>query len=491
MKPSPQQSAFVEACRAPGSIVLGSCAGSGKTTTLQLGAAVIKGTGRATSFSKPTVTELAKKMPAAFPARTMHGDGFTALKAHWQGDNVQLDKSGSKVYEFVKDAVDEADESWQLIKPITELVDQAQTAGIVPEHHRFLTPDTEAHWELLADTFDLPFSPTIHRIARSALLHSIRTAFDKKIITFNEMLYIPLFFPIRMKQHKTIIVDEAQDLSPIQHALLRKQLAHNGRIIAAGDKHQAIYGFRGAMTDSYGALIEAFDAAELALTVSYRCPQAVVREAQKYVDTIEPAPGAPLGDVIEHRELELASLPRTILCRNNSPLIKLALKLLVSGYTAEVAGRDIGQGLIALTKRIASGKNSDRMKSDEFIARLHKWAAREIQRKPKSKPRVQDKMMALEALAAHHSTLGNIRHHLGQLYINPDNRTKRPAEFHLTTIHKAKGHEWPHVLFLDPFLLPAKWAEQEWELQQESNLAYVGITRAQEVLHYCDSENIY
>jgi hypothetical protein len=225
---------------------------------------------------------------------------------------------------------------------------------------------------------------------------------------------------------------------------------------------------------------------EMPLTVSFRCPRAVIREAQLYVPDIEAAPSAIEGSVENPEHLLIRELPKTILCRNNAPLISLALKILISGRSAEVAGQDIGKGLISLTKRITSRN----LKSSEFLDRLHKWADREISRKPKSRPRVQDKVMALSALAAHHPDLQAIQKHLEKLYPNPQDRSYRPAEYHLSTIHKAKGREWPDVLFLDPQLLPSKYAEQDWEKIQESNLSYVGVTRAQNRLVYCESDNI-
>jgi len=489
MKPSPQQLLCYEAAENDTqSITVDSVAGSGKTYTLSGMSHRLPGTGIATSFSKPTVTELGKKMSQSFPARTMHGSGIDALKSHF--GSVKIDQRNDKTYSFVKNHINKNDLSFQLIQPILNLVDQAQTAGIVPDHHRFLLEDTAENWEALADQYDITFNSDILSTARLALAHSNKIALNEHIVSFNDMLYIPLFFPMRIKQHKTIIVDEAQDLSPIQHALLRKQLRVGGRIIAAGDEHQAIYGFRGAMTNSYEALAQEFNARRLNLTVSFRCPKAVVDEAKLYVPEIESAPGAPQGDVIRHEEMDISSLPPVILCRNNAPLITLALKLFVAGRTVEVAGRDIGAGLRSLTKRIASGKNSDHMKSSEFYARLTRWAEREMKRKPRSKPRIKDKLAAFKALCEHHQTLGQVRKHIDSLYIDPNNAKRRPAEYHLTTIHKAKGREWPEILFLDSFLLPAKWAEQEWELQQEKNLSYVGITRAQHILHYCDSERI-
>jgi superfamily I DNA/RNA helicase len=40
------------------------------------------------------------------------------------------------------------------------------------------------------------------------------------------------------------------------------------------------------------------------------------------------------------------------------------------------------------------------------------------------------------------------------------------------------------MLFEHAKRCPSKWAKQAWELQQESNLAYVAITRAQNTLMY-------
>ena len=209
-------------------------------------------------------------------------------------------------------------------------------------------------------------------------------------------------------------------------------------------------------------------------------------EAQRYVADIEAAPDAIMGEVLWPQELTLSEVPRAVVCRNNAPLISLALSLLVSGRTVEVAGQDIGRGLITLTKRITKRN----LKADEFISCLSKWKDREIARYPRRKARVMDKFLALSALASHHNDLKNIQNHLIKLYPNPSSRDYRPAEIHLSTIHRAKGREWPDVLFLDPQLLPSKYATQEWELAQESNAAYVGITRAQRTLIYCASENI-
>lgn len=493
MTPTSQQKALWATApdSSSGNLSVDAVAGSGKTYSCAHWADACPGTGLATSFSRSTVDELGKKMPAHFSTRSMHGVGKDAISSSGTYKGICDGKRHKdKLFELIKTKIDAAEESWQLIKPIKDLISQAQTAGIVPAHDRFLTPDTPEIWEALADQYDIEFTPFIYETAHSTLIESNRIAVEEGLITFDDMIYIPLFWPYRFKRYETVIVDERQDLSPIQHEMLARILRPNGRILGVGDERQAIYGFRGAMTDSCSAMDSRFNMTRFPLTVSFRCPKAVVREAQRFVPHIEAADEAIEGDVIHHDFLEIAQVPKVVLCRNNAPLVRLALKLLVEGISAEVAGRDIGQGLISLTKRIASGKNSDSMKAADFHARLISWSEREISRKPASKHRVLDKRAALEALASHHSTLGAIRKHLAALYPDAKSKSYRPAEIHLSTVHKAKGKEWPEVLFLDPHLIPAKWAEQPWELQQENNIAYVGITRAQKILHYARSETI-
>jgi superfamily I DNA/RNA helicase len=53
----------------------------------------------------------------------------------------------------------------------------------------------------------------------------------------------------------------------------------------------------------------------------------------------------------------------------------------------------------------------------------------------------------------------------------------------LSSIHKAKGLEWPRVYILGrKQLMPSPYARQAWAQEQEKNLAYVAITRAQSIL---------
>lgn len=480
-----QQIAFTDTASSDGSIALRARAGTGKTFSLgDWGKAAKKG-GLATSFSKSTVVELGKKMPSKFQAKTMHGIGFQVIR----NSGKFIETVPGKIFELTKMYADEHEVKFEDQEHIRKLIVIAKTFGIQPDQNgpTGLLSDGPSNWDALADQFDIEMTDQIYESARDILIISNRTAVKDGIIDFDDMLYIPLIYPKhRFPRYPIILADEVQDFNSLQHLMLKRLLLPNGRLIAAGDDRQAIYGFRGALANSYSELVSDFSMEELPLTVSFRCPKAVVFEAQRYVPDIEVAPSAIEGSVSYPEFLDLQDVPANVLCRNNAPLIRLALGLLVNGRTVEVAGQDIGKGLISLTKRITK-KN---LSSDEFKDRLDKWKEREIARHPRRKSRIKDKHSALVALARHHKDLKGIQKHLASLYPNPNDRSYRPAEVQLSTIHRAKGKEWPKVLFLDPQLIPSKYSKSDAELLQESNLAYVGVTRAQEELIYCPSTKI-
>lgn len=77
-----------------------------------------------------------------------------------------------------------------------------------------------------------------------------------------------------------IIVDEFQDINPIQYEWLLKYAYSDTQVVVIGDDDQSIYKFRNAM-GYYGfkKFMSDFDAEVLTLSVSYRCPQEVLDSA--------------------------------------------------------------------------------------------------------------------------------------------------------------------------------------------------------------------
>jgi DNA helicase-2/ATP-dependent DNA helicase PcrA len=86
------------------------------------------------------------------------------------------------------------------------------------------------------------------------------------------------------KQYRYVLVDEYQDTSPVQDALLRQIVPPTGNIFAVGDDDQAIYGFRGADIENILHFTEHFRvAAPLALTNNYRSGQPILDAAYRLI----------------------------------------------------------------------------------------------------------------------------------------------------------------------------------------------------------------
>lgn len=478
-----QQEAFFATVLDNDSVVLEAGPGTGKTFSLQNWSLKSTRPGIATSSSKSTVAELVKKLSPKFQSKTSHALGLAALKSG--GKTTKLDTS--KMYNATKALAEQHDIPFELQTEIRSLATMAKVYGIQPDPAgpEGLSPNTLDMWAALADMYDIEFSDEILAYAKQVVNLSNLSFKKDGLIDFDDMLYCSLIYPHRFSKVGVLLVDEDQDLNLLQHIMVKRSLLPSGRVIAVGDPNQAIYAFRGALNNSHEELIKAFSMRRLPLTVSFRCAKAIIKVAQEYVPYIEAAPSNPEGNVLYPSALNLSEVPKTVLCRNNAPLMRLALRLLVSGRTVEIAGRDIGQNLIKLTERITK-KN---LSSEAFLDRLTQWKERETLKYPRRKHSIAEKATVLSHLARAHKDLDGVRKHLGKLYPDPKSKEYRPADVHLSTIHKAKGREWPSVLFLDSHLI-GKHAQNEQDSQQEHNLAYVAVTRAQRELTFITSPQI-
>lgn len=254
------------------------------------------------------------------------------------------------------------------------------------------------------------------------------------------------------------------------------------RLMVVGDSAQAIYGFRGADSNSLNLIAEEFDAIKLPLTVSYRCPTSVIEHARQWVSHIEAAPGAPtgsvtsLGDAWQPKDFKADDL---VVCRTTRPLIALAYRLMQARVPVRIMGKEIGAGLKALVKRMNSNGIED------LVRRLENYTTREIE-KAKAKKQdqkaeaIQDKSDCLYFLIR---TLKETKRNVPGLHEVIDQLfSDRTNTVILSTIHKAKGLEADTVYWLNSSKCPSKWARQPWQQEQERNLAYVATTRARKSL---------
>ena len=461
-------------------------AGSGKTSTIVEGAKYAPEEPTSTlavAFNKKIATELAERLPEGTVCKTFNALGHGTW-AKYLGQRVNLNTS--KTYKLAQ--VHTTDLGQDAFSAVMDLARAAKSAGLVPDKvpqpHVSLLEDTPNEWEDLAEYFDIDFSGEIYAGAHKVLCESVAASFRGEI-DFDDQLYMPTLFGAQFQKFSLILVDEAQDLSPIQHRMLKKSLASGGRVISVGDPAQAIYGFRGASAESMNLLRNEFQpSVELPLTTSFRCPQSVVREAQQDVPDIHPWEGAPEGEVKKLRSWTLESIPRgsAILCRNNAPLFDLAWKAIREGIPVRILGRDIGKGLETLIKKLA-GKES--LPMEEFLAKLDVWEDKEVARKPKKEGITRDKAESLRGLSRDVKDSDALMQLIVALFSDSGAVT-----FTLSSIHRSKGLEWKQVYLLDPWRIPSKFATQPWQLEQEHNLRYVARTRAQRVLTYINMDGL-
>lgn len=254
---------------------------------------------------------------------------------------------------------------------------------------------------------------------------------------------------------------------------------------------QAIYGFSGAGASAMDDMIAHFDMQELPLSICYRCSQAVVREAQYYLPTIEAHADAPEGQVSHAMLRELLQLrpqpTEALLCRFNRPLVRVAFELIKLGVPVRIEGRDIGEGLIALSKKWPGIRSLSTLSE-----KLAEWADRE-QRKHVAKKRFSQAQAVADKLAVmgvfidrtreQHGGMAELQALIREMF--QDSAGQARKVFTLSSVHKAKGLEWPRVLVLGKGeVMPSPYATQPWELQQEQNLVYVAVTRAAHELVY-------
>jgi hypothetical protein len=310
------------------------------------------------------------------------------------------------------------------------------------------------------------------------------------VIDFDDQIYLPHALNLPCFGYDVLCVDEAQDLNAAQHALTLRLAGPGGRIIAVGDPHQAIYGFRGAMADSIEQLSAALRQTDRGvrhapLSVCYRCPTEVLALARELCPHIEEAPGADEGAVESRSPSEfLGSMAEgtgwLILCRTNAPLASAAFGLLKRRVPCRIMGRDIGEALVRLLGRAAPDVDD----LDDALVLLRSYVGTETRRlnlagRDKAAEALNDQYEAILALSEGLQTVAAFTAQVRDLFTNVD---PSDDDIVFSSVHRAKGLEHDRVAILRPDLLPHPLATKMGEVEQEHNLEYVAITRAKQQL---------
>jgi len=483
---SEQQSAFLDwAVNGIGSCVLEAVAGAGKTTVLLEAATKMAGSVAIMAYNKKIAVEIEGKLKKRgvdwkkAKAGTVHSFGFGAFRKFQP--RVFVDEY--KVSNIVENLLPENHPLNKYSDAVTKLVSLAkQTAlGI------FGSVEDTGEWFALADHFDVFESDNgpmqveeLVDFAKQALQASNK---DLVRIDFDDMIYLPLLLRLPFWKYDVVMVDEAQDTNAARRALVRAMVKKGGRVIAVGDRHQAIYGFTGADADSLDLIANDFNCERLPLTITYRCPKNVVAFSQQWVSHITAAPTAPEGSVTattlpEFMKRNDLNGEAAVLCRVTKPLVSLAFSLIRKRVPCKIEGRDIAAQIKKLITRWKVGSlDALEDKLDEYLQReTTKLLAKKQEAKLAT---VEDSVETIRVIIDQCRSEGKETINDATQYVDSMFADEVTGILVLSTIHKAKGREWERVFWLDRAnTCPSKWARQAWQQEQERNLMYVAATRA-------------
>lgn len=481
-----------------GNLVVEAAAGSGKTYTLVKALSLIPQDKRVlmTAFNKDIVKELTKKVKE-FPnveVRTLHGLGMILTTRGLRIGGMKPE--GYKYTQLIYN-------HWQdLTKTnINKLSRNARKSFVentkkLVDFGRFYLATTRSEMIELMTKYDIPCVADEVDVALKVMAIGGK---NLDSIDYTDMIWMPHIYDLHLQEceYDFIMVDECQDLNVAERNLVLRCLKEGGRLIAVGDSNQCIYGFSGSDPDSFRAIQSIPNTVSMPLSISYRCPESVVKFAQNLVPSIEAKQGAEEGVILDCVSLDDVHDGDMVLCRNNAPLLQVYCKLLEQGKRAYIRGSDVGKNL----QNIVIGTHKDylhtNLKQDGVFIRLYEdlfnsrkaimeryGISQEDAMKHETIQAKLDMIRALEVLGADLTTTEELTKKIEDIFPKND----KGEGIMLSTVHKAKGLEADNVFIACASLMPSKSALDEWQVQQERNLMYVAYTRAKKVLGFLNEE---
>jgi superfamily I DNA/RNA helicase len=497
LTPTDEQVACIDAARRGENLMIKAMAGCTKTSTLEMIALTASTIPSLyVAFAKKNVKEAEKVMPGHFDVKTANGLGHSAW-ARAIGKKLTLEekKLGNILKEVTK--ANKVSLTTDDFIGLIALARRARTMGLVPRgYQQGLLPDTPESWELIADSIYTDISEEQTWLCRAVLLESIRQAYQG-VIDFDDQIYMSALFGGVFPRYPRVVVDEGQDLNPLNHIQVSKTAI--AQLAVVGDPRQAIYAFRGADSSSMDTMRGLrSDWTDLPLSTTFRCPRRVVERQQSHAPGYNAAASNADGEIKElsgpwHIAEHLNGSALAVLCRNNAPLIGTALRLISQGHGCTMLGRDLGKGLAKLLKDLTKTTNDVAMALHE----VHDWATAERHKaiangKEERIALIEDKAECLQTILSYTDvkTVGDALSAIDKMFA-ADN-----LKIMLSTGHKAKGLEWPTVVHLDPWRIPSKYAKASaaagnpTPLEQDMNLKYVIETRTQNTLILASGEDL-
>ncbi|RHA44170.1 ATP-dependent helicase [Cellulomonas rhizosphaerae] len=326
-------------------------------------------------------------------------------------------------------------------------------------------------------------------------------------------------------QYRHFVVDEYQDVSPLQQYLLDQWLGGRQELCVVGDPSQTIYSFAGATPHHLTSFAKNHPGAEVVRLVrDYRSTPQVVSLANRVIDATRHAGGPtplelraqrPDGPEVRYAtydddDSEAVAIARAaarliadgtrpseiaILYRTNAQSEAFEEALASAGIGYQVRGgerffarRDVRDALVLL-RGGARAADPDQPMPDavrDILVSAH-WTPEP----PPTRGAARERWDALQALVtlADEMALANeattVAEYVAELAERASAQHAPTVEgVTLASLHAAKGLEWDAVFLagLSEGLLPTALADTPAAVAEERRLLYVGVTRAREHL---------
>ncbi|MEU3341962.1 UvrD-helicase domain-containing protein [Streptomyces sp. NPDC006668] len=461
LTPTDEQHAAVTAFTTGRNLVLQAGAGTGKTSTLELLAASDhRRHGLYLAFNRAIKEAAARRFPPRVKCRTGHGLAYAAFGYRYRhrfgGARIPAWKTAELLGLTQKLTVNE------------RVFENTSLAYIAKQ--TVLRYCQSADKEI--DTKHVPLQrgaedPAVHRVLATTVLPYAQHAWNDVRDPAGSKLKVEHDHYLKVWQLSDphisadyILLDEAQDTNPALEYVLNLQRGH-AQIVLVGDSAQQIYSWRGArdiMTD--------FDGTHLTLTQSFRFGPALAAEANRWL-SLTRSPLRLSGHQATTTRLEKLEEPDVVLCRTNGGAMAEVLHQMEAGRRVAMAGG--GGALRSLASAAQDLKNGHGTRHPELYL-FRSWG--EVQDYAENDPAGADLLpwvelvdeLGTEAVLAAVDQLGS----------------ETSADVTVSTVHKAKGREWPAVRIGEDFTPP-----EEDDLgrpgripRSEARLAYVAVTRA-------------
>ncbi|MDQ3155422.1 MAG: ATP-dependent DNA helicase UvrD2 [Actinomycetota bacterium] len=324
------------------------------------------------------------------------------------------------------------------------------------------------------------------------------------------------------RQYQWFVVDEYQDVNPLQATLLNLWLGGRNDLCVVGDPLQTIYSFAGASPEILGSFSRTYpDGERHELVRNYRSTPQIVSAANAVFGRgtkvkgvqlqSQQEPGDPVSYVGYSDEVaeanavanEIALLHRrgvpykemAILFRINAQsetfeeaLGQHAIPYVLRGVERFFERAEVRQGITLLRGAARSGQEDGELLGEVKAVLASIGYGDEA---PSGTGAVRDRWESLHALVSMAADLADADKTAGLNELVAD-LDRRAANAHapaadgvtLATLHSAKGLEWDAVFCIGMHegMMPSIHAQSDVEVEEERRLFYVGLTRARKDL---------